>query len=224
MTPRVLVSLELFPKVASVIPGMDDLDIAYACARAGADGLVVGVPSETANRDSLARFDRPGLPLLCVRASLHQLDNLNALGSAPDRFFISDDGRAVKQFDSIADLKQRLSGTHQEIAALIEPEPQVIKSVAKTRANWVAFSTSELQQAESLAHAEQEMLRLRSAVLLASRNNLRVMLYGDVERHLAPSLARLEGLEEIVPTNTLWALALRHGWEQALETFRRWIE
>ncbi len=224
MKPRVLVSLELFPKVAAVVPGMDDLDIAYACSRAGADGLVVAVPAEQSNRDSLSRFDRAGLPLLCVHASLHQLDNLSALGSAPDRYLVSDDGRAVKQFDSIAELKQRLAGTHQEIAVLIEPEPQTIKSAVKVRANWVAFSTTELQRAESLQHAEQELLRLRSAVLLASRNNLRVMIYGEIDRHLAPSLARLDGLEEVVPTNTLWTLALRHGWEQALETFRRWIE
>lgn len=224
MKPRVLVSLELYPKVAAVIPGMDDLDIAYACARAGADGLIVSVPTETAHRESLSRFDRPGLPLLCVHATLYQLDNLNALGSAPDRFLISDDGRTVKEFGAVADLKQRLSGTHQEIAVLLDPEPQMIKLAAKAHANWVAFSTTDLQQAESLAQAEQELLRLRSATLLASRNNLRVMFYGDIDRHLAPSLVKLEGLEEIVPTNTLWALALRHGWEQALETFRRWIE
>lgn len=224
MKPRVFVSLELYPRIAALVPGMDDLDIAYACSRAGADGIMVNVPTESAGRESLVRFDRPGLPLLCVHSNLQQLHSLPSLGTAPDRFLISDEGRPVMDFDAVTDFKQRVSGTHQEIAVLIEPEPQMLKIAAKARVEWVAFSTSELQNAVSLADAEQELLKLRTVTTLAARNSLRVMMYGDIERHLARSVASLEGVEELVPVNTLWTLALRHGWEKAVETFRNWID
>jgi hypothetical protein len=221
--PRIFVSLELLPKLAALVPSLDDLDIAYACSKAGADGIIVGVPAEIGSRDSLNRFDRPGLPLLCVHASLHQLDSLSALGSAPDRFLISDDGRPCSKLDAVAELQVRISGTHQEIAALIQPEPQMIKLAARARIHWVAFSTETLQKAETRVEAEQELARLTGASVLASRNKLRVMIYGAMDRHLAPSVAELEGVEELAPTVTLWSLALRHGWEHAIETFYRWI-
>jgi len=221
--PRILVSLEMLPRISSVVPGLDDLDIAYACAKAGADGLIVGLPSENSNRESLTRFDRPGLPLLCVHAPLHQMDALSALGSAPDRFLITDDGRPCAKLDAVADLQERIAGTHQETAVLIQPEPQMIKLAARTRVEWVAFSSEILQKAETRVEAEQELARLTSASILCSRNNLRVMIYGSMDRHLAPSLARLEGIEELAPTATIWSLAMRHGWEHAIESFYRWL-
>ena len=223
MKPRIFVSLELLPRLAALVPSLDDLDVAYACSKAGADGLIVGVPADTGHRDSLNRFDRPGLPLLCVHASLYQLDALSALGSAPDRFLISDDGRPCAKLDAVAEWQEKITGTHQEVAALIQPEPQMLKLAARARINWVAFSTETLQKAETRPEAEQELARLTSAAMLASRNKLCVMSYGAMDRHFAPSIAGLEGVDELVPTTTLWSLALRHGWEHAVETFYRWI-
>lgn len=224
MRPRIFVSLEPAARVGAIIPGLDDLDIAYACARGGATGLVVNAPTDAIVRDSLTRFDRPGLPLLCVHASLYQLDDLGKLGTAPDRFLVSDEGRSVIDFVSVTALVERLTGTHQEVAVLIEPDPQVLKQVIRSRINWVAFSTETLCHAESRVRAEDELLRLSSAALLARKNGLRVMLYGPVEQHLAASVASIEGVEELVPHPTLWQLAIRHGWEGAIEKFYRWIQ
>lgn len=222
MKPRILVSLEPLPRIAAQIPGVDDLDIAYACARAGAAGIIVGVPADSSNRDSLNRFDRPGLPLLCVHVTTRQIDMLGQLGSAPDRFLISDDGRPLTALDPAAQIKERLNGTHQQVAALIDTEPNLIKLAIRARIEWLAFSTYDLQQSESRHAAEQELARLRTASVLCSRNGLRVMLYGNMDQHLVASMANLEGVEELAPVNTLWSLALRHGWEQAIDIFLRW--
>lgn len=223
MRPRIFVSLEPAARVGTIIPGLDDLDIAYACARGGAAGLVVSAPTESIARENLSRFDRPGLPLLCMHASLHQLDELGRLGNVPDRFLISDEGRSVIDFVSVSALVERLAGTHQEVAVLVEPDPQVLKQVIRSRVSWVAFSTENLCHSESRVRADDELLRLSSTVLLARKNGLRVMLYGPVEQHLASSLGAMDGVEEIIPHPTLWQLALRHGWEQSLEVFARWL-
>lgn len=223
MRPRIFVSLEPAARVGAIISGLDDLDIAYACARAGAAGLVVSVPADTSVRDSLTRFDRTGLPLLCVHSYLHQLDDLGKLGSAPDRFLVSDEGRSVMDFISISGLVERLVGTHQEVAVLVEPEPQVLKQVIRSRVNWVAFSTESLCHAVTRLGAEDELARLSSAALFARKGGLRVMLYGPIEQHLASSIGALESVDEVVPHPTLWQLAMRHGWEQSVEIFDRWL-
>ncbi|NUO17947.1 pyridoxine 5'-phosphate synthase [bacterium] len=224
MKPRIFVSLELYPRVASVIPGMDELDIAYAAARAGAAGIVVSAGTEAFHKSGMSLFDRPGLPLLCVHASLQQIDSVNSLGNAPDRVLISDEGRPVTHFDPVVEFRARIEGARQEVGVLVEPEPQALKQAAKAGVQWVAFPTATLNESVDANAAQQELLRLRTATMLSARNSLRVMLYGDLEQHLASAAANLEGVEEIVPIHTLWTLATRHGWEQALSIFTRWIE
>ncbi|MBK6766323.1 MAG: pyridoxine 5'-phosphate synthase [bacterium] len=223
MKPRVFVSLEPVARLAETIPDLDDLDIAYVAARSGASGLIVANPADGGSRDSLTRFDRPGLPLLCVHASLQHVDNLSRLGNAPDRFLISDDGRTVQDFHSIASLAERLVGSHQEVSVLIEPDPQVLKNLIRARVQWVVFATDRVHHAASRAQADDELARLNLIAALARKSGLRVMLYGPVEQHLAPSFAQLEAVEELVPLPTLWQLALRHGWENSLNIFDRWL-
>lgn len=223
MKPRILVSLEPVAKLAETIPELDDLDIAYACARAGASGLLVAYPSEPVTKESLSRFDRSGLPLLCVQASLQHVDNLTRLGNSPDRFLISDDGRTVQDFASVASLAERLRESHQEIAVLVEPEPKWLKELIRARVQWVVYSTAHLDSAANRAQADDELARLNSVTALARKNGLRVMLIGPMTQHLAASINRLESVEELVPQPTLWQLALRHGWENSLNIFDRWL-
>jgi hypothetical protein len=51
-----------------------------------------------------------------------------------------------------------------------------------------------------------------------------VALWGPTGRHLPQAFAALPHVEEIYPVPDLWAMALRLGWERAIEELRRLMQ
>jgi hypothetical protein len=176
------------------------------------------------SRYSADLFDRAGLPLLIVKCDISDLERAAALGSAPDRILVTAErGRHITEFSMLAGYSSRSSGTHQELAALIEPETSALKELVKAKAQWAYFSTDKIFSSSSLEEADAERARIISAAHAANRLKLRVALIGPVGRHLAPSLASVPYIEEMIPTPDLWYLALRAGWERAVSDFMLWM-
>jgi hypothetical protein len=218
MTPRIIVDLEPGAAIERILPDIDLLGIAYAATRGGARGIML--PISATGRPPLYSaelFDRPGLPTLIVKCSESELERAAALGTSPERILVTGErGGTLKDLSGLNQHISRSAGSHQEIAALVDPEVAILKSAARLGCAWVYFPTETLYSAKSVEEGEVERTRLTSAALAANKLNLRVGLIGPTGRHLPSTLAEIPYIEEIAPTPDLWVQAIRSGWECAV--------
>ncbi len=222
MIPRLGLDLEPGLLISKVLTDLDLLDIAYGATHGGVQALVVPVSAFAAGTPySADLFMRPGLPLLIVKAEIEQMDQVLALGAAPDRVLLAGDrGRTVLDFVRVREAVESVAGFSQEIAVLVEPDAPALRELARARAHWAVFSSDALFRTNSAAEAEAEIAKLTSAAIAADKLNLRVALYGPTGRHLPTSFHSIPHLEELYPTPDLWNLALRLGWEGAIAEYR----
>lgn len=222
MIARIGIDLEPGVQIARTLTGLDLLDCAYGATRGGARSIVVPVSAFVGSTSYTPElFSRPGLPLFVVKCEADDLDRIPGLGAAPDRVLIvGDRGRPVGDLARLADWIPRIIAGGQEVALLCEPEVNVIKELSRAKAHWAFFSTEVAYHAAGLDTATDEFARIQSAALAARKLGLRVGLYGPTGRQLPSAFARIEALEEVVPTPDLWSAALRLGWEGALREYR----
>jgi hypothetical protein len=223
MTPRVILDIEPGAAIERILTGNDQLGIAYAATRGGARGIML--PISATGRPplySVDLFDRSGLPTLIVKCDESELERAAALGSAPERILVTGErGCTLQDITGLGQHISRSAGTHQETAALVDPEIAILKSASRLGCAWVYFPTDTLYAAKSVDEGEAERARLTSAALAANKLNLRIGLIGPTGRHLPFTLASLPFVEEITPTPDLWVQALRVGWENAVAEFLR---
>jgi hypothetical protein len=212
-------------EIARSLPDLDLLDIAYAASRGGARGILFPLAGfGRTTKYSAELFDRPGLPLLTVSATIDELGTHDGFASAIDRILVTEErGQALRNFNRIAEFRSQLTGAAQELAGLVEPEPTMLKEFARTKAQWVFFQTNHICDAVNVQEAEAELARLSAATLIANKLNLRVALIGPMGRDYSAALASMPHVEEVFPTPDLWLIALRVGWERAIAEFRSFM-
>ena len=222
MIPRLGLDLEPGLLISRVLSDLDLLDVAYGATHGGVQALMVPVSAfGDGTPYSADLFMRPGLPLLMVKAELEQMDQVLALGAAPDRvLLVGDRGRSLLDFTRVSEVVASVAGFSQEIAVLVEPDATSLRGLARARAHWAVFSSEALFRTNSASEADAELAKLTSAALAADKLNLRVALYGPTGRHLPASFSAVPHLEEVFPTPDLWNLALRLGWEGAVAEYR----
>ncbi|MCX6600440.1 MAG: pyridoxine 5'-phosphate synthase [bacterium] len=225
MIPRIGLDLEAGLHIARAVPDLDLLDVAYGAVHGGAQVLMLPMAAFVSSAYTPDLFKRPGLPLLVVKTEVDDLDRVTGLGRAPDRVLVvGERGRTVQDWSRVAAFAARTGGEDFELAALIEPEVSALKELIRLHAHWAYFSTESVVAASTSQAAEAELARLTSACLAAAKVNLRVALWGPTGRHLPQAFAALPNVEEIYPVPDLWAMALRLGWERAIEELRRLMQ
>jgi len=222
MTPRIGLDLEVGIQIARQLPELDLLDIAYGAVHGGAEAILVPMTAFlTGAIVSAQLFDRPGLPLFAVKTEIKDLDRVPSLGAAVDRIVVvGENGRGLVEPGEAAQNARQIAGAGQEVGVLCEAEAGALKELAKARVQWAYFPTAALFRAVSTEEAQDEIAKLTSAALAASRIRLRVALWGATGNHLPSALASIPFVEEIYPTPDLWSMALRSGWERAVSEYR----
>lgn len=224
MIPRIGLDLEPGLHIARILPDIDLLDVAYGAVHGGAQAIMLPVAAFVSLSYTPNHFKQPGLPLFVVRTEIGDLDRVPGLGRTPDRIFVTEErGRVVQDWPRLTAFTTR-GGGDQELAVLIEPEVSALKELARIRAQWAYFSTVSVVEAKEPQQAEAEIARLTSACLAAGKINLRTALWGPTGRHLPQALAEIPNVEELYPTPDLWGMALRLGWERAVEEYRRLMQ
>jgi len=221
MRPRIVLDLDPGLTVVRALPNLDLLDIAYGATHGGACGMIASAALfTTGSVGSVGLFDRPGLPLLTVKAEIEEIDRVAAFGQVPDRIvLVGDRGRALSDVSRAVDFVARATGAGQEVGALIEPEPTMLKECARAKMQWVYFSSVTAQAANSSEAAAAEIARIESASAAANKLRLRVAVIGPMGKQLPSAIAAISSVEELVPTPDLWEMALRCGWERAISEF-----
>ena len=225
MIPRVGLDLEAGLHIARAVPDLDLLDMAYGAVHGGAQVIMLPVAAFVSSLYTPDLFKRPGLPLLAVKTEVDDLDRVPGLGRAPDRILIvGERNRPMQDWSRITAFVARAAISDQEIAVLVEPDVSALKELVRIHAQWAYFSTEAALLASTQEAAADELARLTSATLAANKVNLRVALWGPTGRQLPPAFAALPHVEEIYPVPDLWGMALRLGWERAIEEFRRLMQ
>ena len=181
MIPWIGVDLEPGVEIARTLPDLDLLDIAYSATHGGANAFLLPASEATrSSRHSADLFDRPGLPLLTIKAGIDELDRLAVIGSAPDRILLTGErGQPLRDPSRVAEMKSIAAGGAQELAVVVDAEANAIKELSRLKVQWVFFRTDEVYLASSTQAAEADLAKLTSAALIAHKLNLRVALWGS---------------------------------------------
>ncbi len=222
MIPRLGLDLEPGIHIMRELHDLDLLDVAYGATHGGAETILAPLSLFTVTGAYTPDlFSRPGLPLLAAKVESRDLDRVPSLGGAIDRIVVTGEGnRILPNPGEAAQYARQVAGAGQEVGVFAEPSGAALKELSRARIQWVFFSTEAIFRATQAQEAQDEIAKLSSAALAASRINLRVALWGPTGRHLPTALAAISGVEEIYPVPDLWSMALRLGWERAVSEYR----
>ncbi len=124
------------------------------------------------------------------------------------------------RFDAVQTAVARLQDAGIRVSLFIDPEPDQIDAAKRAGATVIELHTGAYAELPEGARRDEEVERLRSAIVRGIGHGLRVnaghgLHYGNVQ-----AIARLPGLAELNIGHAIVAQAIFDGWEKAVRDMK----
>ncbi len=208
-------------------PEADPIAAALLAELAGADGI--GVYLREDGRFIQEKDVRLLRQTLHTRLVLHMAASPEMIGIAldirPERAVLmpvlSDNG-TDSSFDmlvhtkSIFEIVDSLQSNNISVGVTIEPEPDQVKMVHQTHANWIYINAHRMRTATAAAAQTHEFNRILDAIKMAHRLRMHIALSGGLDHRLIKMFAGMKEIDEFSLGRSLISRAVLVGMDRAV--------